>query len=162
MSIHSSTAPPAISVKQIDPVVEQHALDEVVRERADHRRRQEREQHADDEAPRRRIGEKADRQLPQPHEIDRQQRQDRAELDQHREGLAEILVGEAEEVLDQQQVAGRRDRQELGQALDDAEDDRLDEVEGHAMLRGKCGGLAARRIDPCLSPNRSVGAMAMV
>ena len=37
-----------------DPDVEQHRLDEVVRQRADHRRRQEREQHADDETPRRR------------------------------------------------------------------------------------------------------------
>ena len=81
-----------------DPDVEQHVLDEVVRERADHRRRQKRDQHADDEAPRRRIVEHAEQQLPQPREIDRQQRQDGAELDQHREGLAEILVVEAEEM----------------------------------------------------------------
>ena len=127
-----------------------------MRDRADHRRRQERQQDADDEAPRRRVGEKSDRQLPQPHEIDRQQREDRAELDQHREGLAEILVGEAEEALHQQQMAGGRDGNELGEALDDAEDDRLDNVEGHEMLRGKCGGLARAGIDPCLSPNQSV------
>jgi len=38
------------------------------------------------------------------NEIDRQQRQDRAELDQDREGLAELLVGETEKVLDQQQI----------------------------------------------------------
>ena len=124
-----------------------------MRDRADHRRRQERQQDADDEAPRRRIGEKSERQLPQPHEIDRQQREDGAELDQHREGLAEVLVGETEEALHQQQMAGRRNRHELGEALDDAEDDRLDNVEGHAMLR--------RKIDPCFSPNHSARAMAM-
>ena len=43
--------------------------------------------------------ERAERDLPQPHEIDRQDRQDRAELDQHHEGLAEIVVVEAEEML---------------------------------------------------------------
>ena len=68
-------------------------------------------------------------ELPQPAEIDRQQRQDGAELDQHREGLAEGVVAPAEEVLHQQQMAGRGHRQEFGQALDDAEDGRLDEIE---------------------------------
>src|SRR5262249_23691022 len=42
-----------------DPNVEQHRFDNVVRERADHRRRQECNQHADDEAPSRRIAEHA-------------------------------------------------------------------------------------------------------
>ena len=69
----------------------------------------------------RRIGEQAERELPQPAEVDRQQRQDRAELDQDREGLAEVVVAEAEEMLDQQQMPGRRDREEFGEALDDAE-----------------------------------------
>ena len=72
-------------------------------------------------------------------EIDRQQRQDRAELDQHREGLAEVVVVEAEEVLHQQQMAGRGHRQEFGQALDDAEDERLEKVECHERLRGQRG-----------------------
>ena len=67
--------------------------------------------------------------LPEPGEIDRQQRQDGAELDQHREGLAEIVVVEAEEALHQQQVPGRGHRQELGQALDDAEDEGLEKIE---------------------------------
>ena len=71
---------------------------------------------------RRRIGEQSERELPERAEIDRQQRQDRAELDQHREGLAEIVVVEAEEALHQQQMPGRGDRKEFGQALDDAED----------------------------------------
>ena len=37
------------------------------------------------------IGKHADRESPQPAEIDRQQGEDRAELDQHREEFAEIL-----------------------------------------------------------------------
>ena len=88
-----------------------------------------RDQHADDEAPVLVVLEHAEKQLPQPREIDRQQRQDRAELDQHREGLAEILVVEAEEMLDQKQMPGRGHRNELGQAFDDAEEDRLDRVQ---------------------------------
>src|SRR4029077_1520239 len=102
---------------------------------ADYRGRKERQQDADDKAARRRVSEKSERQLPQPHEIDRQQREDRTELDQHREGLAEILVGEAEKTLHQEQMAGGGDGYELGEPLDDAEDDRLDDVEGHSMLR---------------------------
>ena len=67
--------------------------------------------------------EHADRELPDTEKIDRQQRQDRAELDQHGEGLAEIVVVEAEELLDQEEMPGRGYRQEFGQALDDAEDE---------------------------------------
>ena len=89
------------------PGIEQYVLDEAVRERADDRRRQECDQHADDEAARGRIGEEAERDLPEPHEIDREDRQDRAELDQHHEGLAELVVVEAEEPFQQQQVPGR-------------------------------------------------------
>ena len=57
-----------------------------------------------------RIVENADGELPQPHRIDRQQRQDGAELDQDGEALAEILVAEAEELLQQQKMPGRGDR----------------------------------------------------
>ena len=56
---------------------------------------QERDQHADDETPRLRIVEHAKEQLPQPHRIDRQQRQDGAELDQDGEALAEVLIAES-------------------------------------------------------------------
>src|SRR5262249_22115964 len=77
-------------------------------------------------------------------EIDRQQRQDRAELDQDREGVAEILVAEAEEMLHQQQMSGRRHRQILGQSLDEAEDDRLDDVQhGGIRLREAPAGFGA-------------------
>jgi len=90
-----------------------------------------RDQHADDEALRLGVVEHAEEQLPQPPEIDRQQRQNGAELDQHREGLAEIVVVEAKEMADQQQVPGRGHRDELGQPLDDTEEDRLDYVQRH-------------------------------
>ena len=88
-STHSSTAPPTISVMQTiqtlnsTPLMKpcasapitaagRNAISTPMTKRA-----------------RRRIGEHAERDLPQPREIDRQQRQDRAELDQHHEGLAE-------------------------------------------------------------------------
>src|SRR5882757_1996613 len=78
-----------------------------------------------------RNAEHADRDLPDAEKIDRQQREDGAELDQHREGLAEILVIEAEEALHQQEVSGGGHRQELGQPLDHAEDERLEKIERH-------------------------------
>jgi hypothetical protein len=77
-----------------------------VRHRPDHRRGQKGQQHADHEAARRRIGEHADEDFPQFDEIDREDGEHGAELDQHREGLAEFLIVEAEEPLHQQQVAG--------------------------------------------------------
>ena len=71
-----------------DPGIEQHVLDEAVQGRADHGRRQEGDEHADDEAARvgivgQRLGDR-----PQAVEIDRQDGEDRAELDQDLEGLA--------------------------------------------------------------------------
>src|SRR5258708_3739802 len=39
------------------------------------------------------------RTAPEAREVDRKERQDRAELDQHREGIAEPFVAEAEEML---------------------------------------------------------------
>ena len=73
--------------------------------------------------------------LPEADKIDRQQRENGAELDQHGESLAEILVVETEEALDQKEMPGRGHRQELGQALDDAEDECLEQLERHDGLR---------------------------
>ena len=64
-------------------------------------------------------------ELPEPRRIDREQRQDRAELDQHLEGLAGAL--EAEQAPGEQQMRRRGDRNELGHALDDAEDDGVED-----------------------------------
>ena len=100
--------------------LEQHGLDEVVRQRADHRSRQECEQHAE-----RRSGARADRTGAPRRcasactEVDAEDGQDRAELDQHLERLAGRA--DAEEVLGEQDMSGRRYGQELGQALDEAQ-----------------------------------------
>jgi hypothetical protein len=77
---------------------------------ADDRGRQERDQHTEDEATGRRIAEHAGGNLPNTEKINRQQREDSAELDQHGEGLAEVVIVEAEKALDQEEVAGRGDR----------------------------------------------------
>ena len=73
----------------------------------------------------RRIAEHTGGEPPNAGKIDREQRENRAELDQHREGLAEIVIVEAEKALDQKKVAGRGHRQEFRDALDDAENHRL-------------------------------------
>ena len=90
------------------------------------------------ETPRRRIVRTSRARSARCEKIDRQQREDRAELDQHREGLAEGLVVEAEEPLDEQQMAGRRYRNEFGQALDDAEDEAL--KRSNASMAPRAGG----------------------
>ena len=78
---------------------EQHAGDEVVEQDADDRRRQEGDEDAEDEAPgpAGRVG-RSVREVPEPAGIDREEREDRAELDQHLEGLAGVL--EAEELAE--------------------------------------------------------------
>ena len=68
-------------------------------------------------------------QRPDAAEINGEQRQNGAELDQDGKGLAERVVAPAEEVLHQQQVPGGGDRQEFGQALDHTEHRRLDQVD---------------------------------
>lgn len=90
-----------------DEGVEQHGLDEAVQQRADHGRRQEGDEHADDETPRRGVAEDAQGDIEQAAEIDQRDRQDRAELDQHLEGLA--IGFEAEEMAEQEQMPGRGD-----------------------------------------------------
>lgn len=54
-------------------------------------------------------------------EIDGDDREDRAKLNQNHEGRG---LGQAEEMPGQQQMTGRAHRQEFGQAFDDAEDER--------------------------------------
>lgn len=84
---------------------EQHLLDEPVQQHPGESGREERQHDADDETPRRRIVRQRQGDLPQPREIDRQDRQHRAELNEHLERLAGAL--EAEKVPGQQQVGGR-------------------------------------------------------
>src|SRR5205823_6096291 len=93
------------------------------------------------------IAEHAEKQAPQPREIDRQQRQDGAELDQHIEAFAERFVVETEKMADQQKMTGRRYRNEFGQAFDDAEEDRLDQIQCHVgSAMERLGGIAASAV----------------
>ena len=62
--------------------------------------------------------------LPQAAEIDAEDRQDGAELDQDLEGLAGGV--EAEEMAGEQDMAGRGDRDELGQPLEQAKQQGFD------------------------------------
>src|SRR5687768_15948538 len=55
--------------------------------------------------------------------------QDRAQLDEDLED-GRALAGEADGVADDDQVPGRGDRQELGQPLDDSEDEGLEQLDG--------------------------------
>ncbi len=55
--------------------------------------------------------------------VDREDGEDGAELDQHLEGARPAV--EAEEVAREQQMASGRDGNELGQTLDQAEDERV-------------------------------------
>ena len=114
-----------------DPDVEQHALDGPVGQGPDHHGGKKGDQYSDNEALVVAIGEHAEKQAPQPREVDRQQRQDGAELDQHIKALAERFVVETEEMADQQKMAGRRYRNEFSKAFDDAEEDRLDKIQCH-------------------------------
>ena len=100
----------------------------------DHRR-QERHQHADDEAPVVGIGEHAERDPPQFGEIEHDDRENRAELNQHDETLPESALAETEEALRQQQMARRGNRQEFRDALDDAENHRPHCIRHHDVVR---------------------------
>src|SRR5262249_60923745 len=107
-----------------DPGIEQHFLDVFAEDQADDHGRQERDQNADDEAAIVRIGEHAERDLPQLGEIDHNDRQDRPELNQDRKALPEIVFAEIEEAFSEQKVAGGRHRQEFRHTLDNAENHR--------------------------------------
>ena len=62
--------------------------------------------------------------LPQLCEIQHDDRKDGAELDQDGKALPEFAFAEIEKSFRQQQMAGRGNRQELGDPLDDAENHR--------------------------------------
>src|SRR5262249_16693111 len=114
-----------------DPDVEQNAFDGAVGQRPDHHGGKKCDQCSDDETLIVAIGEHAEKQAPQPREVDRQQRQEGAELKQDVESLSERFNVENEEMADEQKMAGRRNRNEFSEAFDDAEEDRLDEIQCH-------------------------------
>ena len=74
---------------------------------ADDRRRQEGDEDAKDKPPRLGVAKHSDGNVPQLRKVDAQQRKDRAQLNQDRKGVAEILVAEAEKVLQQKEMSGR-------------------------------------------------------
>jgi hypothetical protein len=98
----------------------------------DHRCGQEGHQHRQHEVARARIARQVEQDAHQLAEVDGQNGQDGAELDQHLEGLAGRL--EAQEMAGQQDVAGGGNGDELGQALDQPEHDHL--PDGHLRLLG--------------------------
>src|SRR6266567_4457593 len=93
--------------KADDPGIEQMCLDETACETADYRCRQERDQETDDESPVLKVRKHAKRDPPQFGEVDHDNREDRAELNQHVEGLPETIVVETEKSRHQQQMTGR-------------------------------------------------------
>src|SRR5262249_21723645 len=63
--------------------------------------------------------------LDQPASVNREQRQNSAELDQDGEGFTGG-VDEAEEPFGEKEMGGRRHRKEFGNAFNDAEDEGID------------------------------------
>src|SRR4051794_8713788 len=84
------------------PRIEQITLDIAAGGRSDYRGGQERHQHADDEAPVLGVREHAERNPPQFAEVDRNNGEDGAELNQHRKALPEIILAEIEKPSRQQ------------------------------------------------------------
>ena len=103
------------------PRIEEKFLDVLAGDQADDNRGQESHQHADHEPPVVRVREHAERDLPQPGEVEHDDREYSAELNQHDKTVPECAVAKAEETLHQQHVAGRGNRQKFRDALDDAE-----------------------------------------
>jgi hypothetical protein len=89
---------------------------------AEHGRREEGDQHVADEPPRHGVAlEQAFEHRPEGAPVEDDDRQDRAELNDDVERRPFVRV-EPEQVGGEDQMAGRGDGQEFGDALDDAED----------------------------------------
>ena len=117
------------------PRIEQQLLDIFADSQANDDRRQERHQHADDKSPVVRIGEHAKRHAPQLAEIQHDDRENRAELNQDHKTLPEGALAKAEEALRQQHMAGGGNREKFRDTLDDAENHRLHCIRHHAVVR---------------------------
>jgi hypothetical protein len=104
-----------------DPRIEQHFLDVFPRDQADDDGGQERHHYADHEPAIIRVGKHAARNARQFREIDRQDCENGAELNQNRETVPEAALPQIEEPLRQQQMARRRHREKFSDALDNAE-----------------------------------------
>ena len=112
-----------------------------MRQHADDGRRQEGDQDAEHEVPGQPVVRQVAQHLPQPAEIDAEDGKDGAELDQDLEGLAGRF--EAEKMAGKQDMAGRGNRNELGQPFEQAEQKGFDDrLVFHGSL-GRMDGLAA-------------------
>ena len=107
-----------------DPRIEQNFLDVFAGNQPDDHCGEKCHQYADDKAAVIGIGEHAKRDPPQFGEIDHNDGEDGAELDQDVEALPEIILAEIEKTAREQQMAGRGHRQEFRDALDHAENHR--------------------------------------
>ncbi len=126
----ASATPPTISTTQMSARrIEEHLLDEVVEGEADDRRGQERDDDGGDEAARLRIARKRNQDVPEPGEIDDDHGEDRAELNEHAEGIPEGLLAmraDAEKLSREKQMGGRGNRDELRNPLNDPEKDGIE------------------------------------
>ncbi len=121
--------------KAYHPWIEQDPLDVFSGNQANDHRRQKRHQHPDDKAPIVGIGKHAKRDPPQFCEIDHDDRENRAELNQDNKTVPETALTETEEAFRQQQMAGRGNGQKFRDPLDDAENHRPHCIRHHDMVR---------------------------
>jgi hypothetical protein len=124
-----------------------------VQQDARHRRRNRSKTDPEDEPPRLALAaDRVHRNGQQPAEIDHRDRKDGAQLDQHLEGAPGTV--ELEEMPDQKEVGGRRNRNEFGEAFDDAENQRHKKTLIHVHSIPYFGGRAVLR--PIWPPVTSV------
>jgi hypothetical protein len=119
--------------------VEQRGLDRLAEDQAEHGQRQEGDADVEHEAPRRRVAAQARQHAGRSGAVFPADGQHGGGLDHDQEQLAALVV-ELEQVAGEDQVAGGGDGQELGEAFDQAEDQRLEQgVEIHV------GSISGRR-----------------
>ena len=136
-----------------DPGGEQVGLHEVVQQQAEHDRGQERDRNGEHEPARLGLARQVEQDPGEPAEVEQAHGQDGRELDDEDEDV-EPLDRVAQKIAGEDQVASRRDRDELGHALDHAEDQRVEQVavgQGPAPGRGT-QVMAAGRPSPARRP----------
>ena len=115
--------PPTISEFGDDHRAAEHGLDVGMQRQAEDRRRQEGDKHVAQEAPGFGLAmPEADEDGEEGPPVEHDHRKDRAELDDDVEHRPVVRIV-AEQRAGKDEMAGRRDRDELGDAFDDAEDD---------------------------------------
>src|SRR5262249_55477503 len=103
-----------------DPGRKEHAFDEVMEHGSDHGSRQERDDDREREVPRRGAARQVENRTPEFAPVEDYDGENGSELDDNLEDLSHGL-GKIDEIAGEYEMPGRRDRQELGYTLDDAE-----------------------------------------